>query len=187
VNKSAHSIPLYRPSPKPHPYFVLSGLDVRKMKYLILISLAVYASYSAIAQCGDFDSITLTRTTCHGRCPAYTITIHSDGAVYYKGDHWVKIEGIKKARVKKHRFEKVLSFIREVDFINLDERYSDYNKGGFPGMGSSSEIITVRCKEHQHEVTNYGGGLEKLSELANLIDDAANSSRWVGGMKNRKF
>lgn len=133
----------------------------------------------------SFDSITLSRSPCFGKCPVYSVTVHADGRVEYDGDRWVSATGKHRGQTSKEALEKLADALnsRRIPLI------VDYRPGK-PACGKPvttdmpGATITIRKGGTTHTLYYYGGCPnvpDWLPALARQIDSAAGSGRWVGG------
>ena len=152
-------------------------------------SVAVLLASSVIVGCRDVAkprklssvSITLERTPCYGICPAYTVTLHGNGAVEYFGKSRVDMPGSQKGSVDPRHVLDLLQTLKEIHFFELQERYFE-DCSDLP-----TAIVTLREDGRFKQVSNYYGGCERktsgpqvdLAKLSGQIDAIAQSSRWV--------
>ena len=68
-------------------------------------------------------SIRLSRSGCYGSCPAYSVTLHGDGTVTYKGSWYVSIEGEYTAHVSPEAVRQLLERFRNANFFSLKNEY----------------------------------------------------------------
>lgn len=124
----------------------------------------------------DF-SIRLGRSGCYGSCPGYTITIHGDGTVNYKGDWYVSIEGERTAHVRPEATQQLLERFRKANFFALK---SEYRAGVTDNPTYCLEVVIG--SKHK-TITDYVGGWVGMpavvSELEDAVDQTADSARWV--------
>ncbi|MGE0400921.1 MAG: DUF6438 domain-containing protein [Kofleriaceae bacterium] len=150
----------------------------------------------------SFDSLTLERTSCLGACPAYTVTVFSNGAVRWVGEANVASMGMRTGRISRGQIELVERKLDAIDFFDYDEsgvkkstpQCVTTRSGGMTTMTCntmisictdvSRGIITfVRGrKQHRVEVAHCDRIREApLIELEQLIDEVAGTRDWVGG------
>src|ERR1044072_5001999 len=65
--------------------------------------------------------ITLERGGCFGPCPIYSVTIHGDGTVIYKGKQYVKVEGTRRYKIPKEEVKKLVAEFYRIDYFSLKE------------------------------------------------------------------
>src|SRR5919202_5807692 len=77
---------------------------------LTLISIvACSAQTSSDKDKDQITEVTLERTACFGTCPAYKVTIRSDGTIIYEGREFVQMKGTYKGEV--YAFDRLARFI----------------------------------------------------------------------------
>ena len=132
-----------------------------------------------------FDEIQLTRAPCFGRCPVYSVTVHADGRVDYRGERWVASTGERSGQADPQELARLRAFL-EANPLPL---VADYRPGK-PACGTPvatdmpGATITVRQAGGIRRIFHYQGcpdAPDWLAELATRIDSAAVSSRWVDG------
>ncbi|MFN0241646.1 MAG: DUF6438 domain-containing protein [Planctomycetota bacterium] len=127
--------------------------------------------------------ITLERTPCFGRCPAYTVAVRGDGTVTYEGRSDVKKLGEATRTVDAERVRGLLAHFAAVDFLALRDEYK------MPVTDLPSTILTLRVNGRAKRVVNYWArGVEDapdvdvhqmLDVLAEAVDMTSGSAGWV--------
>ena len=138
-----------------------------------------------VKQKSNDDSITLERTVCFGTCPAYRVTISSDGTVTFEGRQYTKTKGLATGHISANDFRKLVSEFEKIDYFSLPDRYA-------PGTKECPRVITdmpaantsIRLKGRSKSVSHYhgcgnAGALAKLTELENKIDEVAGTQKWI--------
>jgi hypothetical protein len=126
-------------------------------------------------------SVTLRRTACYGTCPVYAVTIDGSGLVQYLGEWHVDIPGAQTSRIPPEKLKDLLRDFEGIHFFDLQDKYSE------SCTDQPTAIISILVDGKTKEVSNYFGGCEgaksgpqvDLAELAEQIDKAAGSGRWV--------
>lgn len=131
-----------------------------------------------------FESVSLTRTACFGKCPVYTVSLTADGEVSYRGERNVRVTGVATGQADPVVLQELKTFLRE----NKLPKISVYEPGKpgceYAATDMASARITIQGDGHAHKLQYYEGCRsvpEKLTQLAELIDRATLSGRWVGG------
>lgn len=135
--------------------------------------------------------ITLERTYCFGSCPAYKLTINSQGEVDFEGKEYTKKIGSAKSKIKREKVRQLIREFEKADFFSFRGRYDDFDVCEVYATDSPSEIISIRINGKNKEVYHYFGCggkkvMEELEPLINLgekIDLITNSKRWIGERK----
>jgi hypothetical protein len=112
-------------------------------------------------------SVTMARGACFGRCPVYTLTIHSDGMVQYKGEAFTDYIGVYEKKLAPQQATAMLARFRE---LRVDTCSSQYEQliADLPGL---SYKITMGGKVK--EINNAGFGPPFLKALAREMDEMA--------------
>lgn len=132
-------------------------------------------------------SISLTRTTCFGTCPAYTITVDSSGSLEFEGRDFVESAGTYQSTVTPEVAEAAWDALVEIDFWSLKDNYASMNAVGCPEERSDNPSATIEAAADgdSWSVLHYYGcrgnpTLERLSELERELDDLLGSAQWIG-------
>jgi hypothetical protein len=135
--------------------------------------------------------ISLVRSACDGFCPAYRVTLRGNGQVLYKGFLYVETNGTAEGSVEPEIVMQVLEQFNEINFFSLQDQYVSGEEGcplapiGPPNI-SISLSLRGRHKEIKVEPCWFSRDADELWELAELIDQAAGTERWIaGGAANR--
>jgi hypothetical protein len=128
------------------------------------------------ARAAPGPSISLTRTSCLGPCPDYTLTIHADGYVEYDGRHFVATAGAATGQIEQVEADRMFERLQAVDFFHLEDCA---DKLDVPLL-----IVEVRTAEQSHRVASNSGctgpGIEQLHAAASELESTVQSDRWVG-------
>lgn len=117
--------------------------------------------------------IGLRRSPCFGECPVYRVTVYDDGRLEYVGEQYVERLGRYTGRVREGEFHALAAFIREVDFMALEDRYA------VPLTCKATVYTTVVMNGVTKEVSNYGGaGPATLWAIETLIDRLLLEAEW---------
>ncbi|HBB94821.1 MAG TPA: acetamidase [Blastocatellia bacterium] len=138
-----------------------------------------------VGQKGNDDTITLERTVCFGTCPAYRVTISSDGAVTFEGRQYTKTKGTGSGHISTADFRKLVSEFEKIDYFSLPDRYA-------PGTKECPRVVTdmpsadtsIRLKGKSKSVAHYygcgnSGVLGKLTALETKIDEVTGTQKWI--------
>ena len=125
-------------------------------------------------------NITMFRGACFGACPIYYLEIHGDGQVIYRGYEYVNVTGEHTSSIP---VDTVRELVRQFDnsrYYDLNDRYDQVDRT------DQATVVTSISKDGTFKsVYDYLGThllteLVKLRQLENMIDQATNSSQWVG-------
>jgi hypothetical protein len=135
--------------------------------------------------------ITLQRTVCFGRCPAYEVKLYGDGRVLYWGTQFVKEKGKREGHVDKDAVRQLVAAFEQAGYFSLREKYTaddcrsegsdDVACSAATDMPSATTSLTLRGKTHR--VNHYYGcscAPKVLEQLESLIDRTAQTDQWIG-------
>jgi ankyrin repeat protein len=123
--------------------------------------------------------MTLTRTSCLGRCPYYEITVYGNGTVVYNGTGFVTIKGRHQCTISEASVRELVTAFRDTDYYSLQDEYV-FDATDLPAFVSSIEI-----DGQLKRVTDYAGaeiGMpQAVSDLEATIDRLSGAQRWTEG------
>lgn len=61
--------------------------------------------------------MTLSRSGGYGTCPAYSIEIHGDGSVIYRGESYVVVTGEHRDHLSQEQVPEILDAFRKADYF----------------------------------------------------------------------
>lgn len=140
--------------------------------------------------------VKLTRTVCFGSCPAYTVTIHPDGSVDWRGTQYVAAVGVRHGRIADDGFARLARAIEKVRFFELDANgqlprpttcthHGKSTECDFPDIVMCSDTpvatVTVTRGGVSHTTSNEHCQPTSLDLLEDEIDDVARTKPWIGG------
>jgi hypothetical protein len=132
-------------------------------------------------------AITLTRTVCKGPCPAYRLTVTSDGLVNFEGTaHTLETKGSWK--IDQGRLQQLIAEFRKARFFDYDDVYHDDKNCPIVYTDAPNVTTSIRINGSAKQVIHNHGCEDKegrpyppgLTELERKIDEITGSSRWVG-------
>jgi hypothetical protein len=151
--------------------------------FVLISGVLLVAGCNSLAHPKDLrsGSITLKRTICEGTCPVYSVTIDGSGLVQYFGEFRVDIPGPQTGRIPPERVMELLRKFEEIHFSELKDKYFELCSD------LPTAIITLKVDGGSKQVSNTFGGCDgvktgpgmDLDNLANQIDMAADTPRWV--------
>jgi hypothetical protein len=149
----------------------------------LMLTVLLVAGCHSLAHPKDLRSVSviLKRTACYGTCPVYSVLIHWNGLVEYLGELNVDIPGDQTGRIPPEKLIDLLRDFEGIHFFDLQDKYSE------ACTDQPTAIISILVDGKTKEVGNYFGGCEgaksgpqvDLARLAEQIDKAAGSGRWV--------
>lgn len=123
--------------------------------------------------------MTLLRTVCYGTCPSYSVEIHGDGTVLYKGESFVVVAGEHRDHISPEQVDELVDAFRKADYFSLKDEYS-YNVTDNPTYTTTFQVDQIK-----KTVTDYVGELagmpEAVSDLERTIDRVAGTQKWIQG------
>ena len=129
--------------------------------------------------------ITLERTVCFGTCPAYKLTIFSDGVVQYEGKRYVKKVGLAYGRISRAKLNALVLEFQNIYYFNLPEAFTPGSKQCPQGATDMPTAITsLTWQGKSKTITHYHGCFEGstvklLTELENKIDKVVKIKQWT--------
>jgi hypothetical protein len=157
--------------------------QVLVLVFILMLTVSLAAGCHSHVHPNDLSSVLviLKRTACYGTCPVYSVAIHGNGLVEYLGEFRVDIPGPQTARIPPERVKDLLRDFKEIDFLELKEKYFE------SCTDQPTAIISILVDGKTKEVSNYFGGCEgaksgpqvDLAKLAEEIDKAAGTGRWI--------
>jgi hypothetical protein len=124
-------------------------------------------------------SMGLTRTYCYGACPEYMVSIAGDGAVTWIGKNNVFVVGKHRAQISPAAAKKLFDSFRDADFLSVKPKDSP------PIIDAPSRIVTLSFAGKTRriaEIDDRPDGLpDTVRDLAQQIDDTAQTQRWIKG------
>lgn len=148
------------------------------LRSVSVLAAAATLSCATVGTSATYDSITLTRTVCFGFCPAYTVTMYSDGKVVWEGFANVETEGKDSVHLDPKVFAEVESAFHEAEFLAFEEDYRDMTMTDCP-----SAILEVRqhnMSKTVHRYTCDRNAPEVLQHLEKLVDSLSLATKWIG-------
>jgi TonB family protein len=123
-----------------------------------------------------FDFVALSRSSCFGSCPSYSIRVNADGRVLWDGSGYVMERGRRTGRIDASAARGLIEGFRTKEFWSLCGAYSR------PVTDNPTVTVTVTLGGRTRVVSDYAGSAplaEQERELA--IDEVSNSHFWRHG------
>ena len=118
--------------------------------------------------------ITLERTVCFGSCPDYSLIVYGNGTLIYEGRNFVEVIGRQSSNISQEHVQELVRAFYVKGYFTLQDEYSA------PVTDLPTTTTSISIDGRYKQVINYYGAPEQLIELENMIDDIAESERWVG-------
>ncbi len=148
-------------------------------------------------QLGEVE-IELTRTTCFGTCPAYTVQVSGSGVLTYTGEAFVKTKGTHTAVIDPQRLPPLLERFAQLDFLghvhDCEHRVIDNSHASLMlrvGSRSRTAYDEICSGDADGMLGTHAraGEVEwhrKAFELEQAIDTLANIETWIGTEAERQ-
>ncbi|OOG59880.1 DUF6438 domain-containing protein [Rhodanobacter sp. C03] len=133
-------------------------------------------------------SVTLQRSSCFGNCPAYSVTVTSDGQVSFEGHVHVQT-GSARGHATPTQFANILAVVEQVGFRSMRDSYVSSDDGCVVLMSDQAGVkITVVDTTGSKTVNFYNGctgatadaARTGIQRLARSIDQQLATARWIG-------
>ena len=126
----------------------------------------------------DSAVITMQRHgTQDGMSPVYSLTVHGNGTVIYKGIRNVDTTGVQTYQIPKDKARELVNEFINIYYFALQDRYTDSLNA------SSSDMVTtsITMNENSKTVIDDRGAYAPptLRALEDKIDEITNSKQWV--------
>ena len=149
-----------------------------KLNAVLLVGLVLSACTSTIVDPpNDAASVTLRRTVCFGACPAYTVTLHTDGSASFDGDRFVSVVGHRDYRVDPAAVRGLVAEFKAAHFFELKDEY----RGNVTDLPTVRLTITIGDKTKT--IIDYAGemaGMPKIVRKLELaVDEAGQTEQFV--------
>jgi Domain of unknown function (DUF6438) len=159
--------------------WTIAGLVVSGALVLVIWSPQTAYSLAQPRNIGSL-SIELSRGPCFGSCPSYSLTLHGDGLVEYRGIRFVRVKETQTARISTEQLMQVLRDLDRMDFFSVEDRAFQWC------FDTASTSIFVSVDGRQKRVTTdtcgvglKGGPKARFLQIADEIDTIASSKQWV--------
>lgn len=151
---------------------------LRKLSiFAVLLTLVAAFAAPVAAQDGEI-AVTLERGVCFGTCPAYSITIYTDGTVVYKGDRFVAAEGTRTLTLEPEVVAKLVAEIANLGYFEWADEYTEMTVTDLPTI-----ITSVTLNGETKQITRYAGDSSAplaLPYIETWIDLVTTSAQWTG-------
>jgi ankyrin repeat protein len=121
--------------------------------------------------------MSLTRTSCYGTCPAYSVEVRGNGEVIYRGERSVLITGEHHDRISRQEVIKLLEAFHNADYFSLKDGYSQFVTD-VPTYTTAIEFDGR--KKSVGDYVGAGAGMPDIvAELEDKIDELAGTEKWL--------
>lgn len=115
----------------------------------------------------------IQRTSCYGRCPAYTATIYQSGRVVYEGKHFVEKEGKYEAQMSRDKMDMLLVEAKKINYFELADKY-DSNVTDLPAC-----ITVIQADGKRKQIYNRHEGPPELRTFQQTFDQILDGLEWT--------
>jgi hypothetical protein len=117
--------------------------------------------------------ITLERTRCYGKCPAYKVTLRADGTVTYVGEAHVERIGTHEGVVGRNTFRRLAALLEAAKYFDLKDNYETR-------VTDQASAITSAVRDGRRKtITNYAdAGPVELWGIESAIDGVVGRTVW---------
>lgn len=119
--------------------------------------------------------LSLKRTPCFGRCPAYTVELFGDGRVRFMGDSNTRERGQHEGTVSAEDMTKIADRFAASDFAKWKSDYMNHQVTDMPGA-----VVTWKGKTIRHYHGDDSAPAD-LKTLENDLDVLLGTAKWVRG------
>jgi hypothetical protein len=122
----------------------------------------------------------MSRGSCFGSCPVYTVTIHGNGTAEYSGEQGVNIKGNRSTAINSSQIKQLLSQLDHINFFSLED--TAFEKCNDTPSVAVSVSLDGRSKRVISDAYCVGAPLGPQAQLVSLtrqIDKAIGSEAWV--------
>jgi len=116
----------------------------------------------------------IERTVCFGMCPAYKMTIYSDGFVEYEGIRAVDKIGFYTRTISQVRMDSIVNQAKDIGFMDFKDEYDDQMVTDLP-----SATTTVVIDGKKKSVMRRHGYPKRILTLEALFDNIMKSGSWT--------
>jgi hypothetical protein len=123
--------------------------------------------------------IKLSRSSCYGTCPDYSVEIRGDGSIIYTGKHYVAVKGTQRGQISMDALRELVDAFRAADYYSLQDEY-------ISGVTDNPTYATsISIDGNAKTVVDYVGlqvGMpQAVKDIEEAIDRIAGTSKWIGG------
>lgn len=137
----------------------------------------------------DDLKITLSRTQCYGKCPAYDLTILGNGTVEFNGQKYTDTVGKATAKITRREIDQIIDELNKANYLDLEDVYDLEN---CPTYWTDNSTVTTSVTQNgkTKSIRHYLGCEDKtadhkpyppgLADLERKIDAIAGTAKWIG-------
>lgn len=128
--------------------------------------------------------LVFSRGGCYGRCPVYSVVIHADGTVDYRGEVFVQTCGSATDKIPVADLRALLTELEDLGFLHLRASYSG-EVCSSTLSDVSSYTVGVKSPRFDKQVSRdlgcrgLGPEVMRLDNFAGRVDRVVGSARWT--------
>lgn len=131
------------------------------------------------------DVFTYSKSQCYGTCPAYEVTLSSDGELVFKGEKFVESVGVYKIKKSPKLFSKIEQILSKYKFDSYKDSYYDNKSCKEMWTDHPTTTIGLKLNGKTKKVEHYLGckgfkGEKSLYEMEDEIDNALDLGKYIG-------
>jgi hypothetical protein len=154
---------------------------------ILAMALTSACGNGAIPTGSSISSISMSLAECEiwGSCPSYSVTLDSDGNVFFKGSKVVKKFGSASRTIPTKDFLRLAAIIEEFDYFHRWDSYAT-PQDGCTGLVTDQSSVTFSVTRNDHEKRLFyyfgceGSIRSDVESLARSIYVTAKLEEWVG-------
>ncbi len=167
---------------------------VRRIDAAVLVSVMVLMTLanSTIASPSSRDIaddktlvMTMSRSTCFGTCPDYTVRLYEDGTLEYEGRRFVKMKGSRKKTLDSATVQRVQQALVDSGIQQLEADCCSCQES----TDNPTVVITMITDTQRKTVDHYHGCTKApawLGKLEDRLDSLLGTDEFVGTLEERK-
>jgi len=131
-------------------------------------------------------TVELSRTSCFGPCPVYTVSVTPDGGVHWQGREHVSVEGEATSTIDAEDVAFLQLAVARSSLLEMRDAYEDSDHGCLEVWTDHPSVEIVVTTPQEKKKVRYYLGCRGVPEqptilwLASTIDEVAGTSKWVG-------
>jgi hypothetical protein len=138
------------------------------------LTITHHVSFPRIKEMKSLKITLVRRMGIFGQGPGYSLEIHGDGSVIYRGKQQVTFLGEHHATVSQEQIAELIHLLKSVDYFSLPS-------GSPQSEGESWPVTTSIEIDGKSKQVNNHGGFETMVRVEDAIDRICDSARWTKG------
>jgi hypothetical protein len=157
---------------------------MRRVWLLLLLLMPGCGARQSVEENAPQSMVSLKRGGCRGSCPEYAVYLSSDGRVVFVGFRNVKVPGISVGGVSAARARDVIARFQRAGYTELLDQYTMGGSACGRYAADAPIVETSLVSGSRFKAIQRDGGCTDappiLNELEKLIDEVAQTAKWVG-------